>query len=466
MWTLLLFSAATQLVCGSLSVDQLSADIDQLLLKDYKNQPVLGDKSMFVESVLDSLTEQSGPSSSILLEAHMMETECSWEEAAFSDRCTVHSQSTRKSCKLHLEVDIRGRRRINKITCSSLGSPAETNDNSLDDPFFTSSTGESFYDPEITVSASNRLFGNFMDRFGREYKNAAEYKHRRAVFVENLYHARQFQRNELGTAKYGVTKFSDITEAEWRRDYLGLNTDLPRVVPDGRFRQTADIPDVTNMPPNFDWREKGAVSPVKNQGQCGSCWAFSVTGNVEGQYKIHHGKLLSLSEQELIDCDSVDHGCEGGLPDQAYKFIETIGGITTEKNYPYEAKDDACRYNESFPHVRVTGSLDLPKNESAIQAWLYKNGPVSVGVNANPLQFYRGGIIDVWSILCRESGIDHGVLLVGYGVHRYNIVHKEKRYWIVKNSWGDSWGEQGYFRLILGSNECGVEAMASSAILP
>jgi len=308
------------------------------------------------------------------------------------------------------------------------------------------------------------LFAAFVAEHGRRYASSAEYARRRRVFGENLRHAARFQRLERGTAVYGVTKFSDMTVEEWRATALGLDTSRGRPIPEAPWRQAAAVPEFAEMPTRFDWREKGAVTGVKDQGQCGSCWAFSVTGNVEGQYYLKHKELLSFSEQELVDCDTDDHGCQGGLPDQAYKFIEFLGGLEEEKDYPYEAKNDVCRLNRTDLKVKLSGSLDLPKNEADIQKWLYANGPVSIGVNANPLMFYRGGVIDVWSFLCRASGIDHGVLLVGFG-ETTNYYNKTVPYWIVKNSWGADWGEKGYFRLFRGSDECGIQDMASSSVV-
>lgn len=164
--------------------------------------------------------------------------------------------------------------------------------------------------------------------------------------------------------------------------------------------------------------------------------AFSAVGNIEGQHAIKYGKLESYSEQELVDCDTKDNGCGGGYMDDAFKAIETLGGIELETEYPYNAKREKCEFDSSKVHARVKGAVDLPKNETAIAQFLVQNGPIAVGLNANAMQFYRGGVSKPWKMLCGAKNIDHGVLIVGYGVAEYPRFNKTLPYWIIKNSWG------------------------------
>ncbi|XP_052849393.1 putative cysteine proteinase CG12163 isoform X1 [Drosophila gunungcola] len=307
------------------------------------------------------------------------------------------------------------------------------------------------------------LFHKFQVRFGRRYVSTAERQMRLRIFRQNMKTIGELNANEMGSAKYGITEFADMTSSEykertglWQRDEAKATGGSAAVVPAYSGE----------LPKEFDWRHKNAVTQVKNQGSCGSCWAFSVTGNIEGLYAVKNGELKEFSEQELLDCDTTDSACNGGLMDNAYKAIKDIGGLEYEAEYPYKAKKNQCHFNKTLSHVQVSGFVDLPKgNETAMQEWLLTNGPISIGINANAMQFYRGGVSHPWKTLCSKKNLDHGVLVVGYGVSDYPNFHKTLPYWIVKNSWGPRWGEQGYYRVYRGDNTCGVSEMATSAVL-
>ncbi|KAH8374997.1 hypothetical protein KR200_010717 [Drosophila serrata] len=307
------------------------------------------------------------------------------------------------------------------------------------------------------------LFHKFQVRFGRRYVSTAERQMRLRIFRQNLKTIEELNANEMGSAKYGITEFADMTSSEykertglWQRDAAKATGGAQAAVPAYSGE----------LPKEFDWRKKNAVTQVKNQGSCGSCWAFSVTGNIEGLYALKYGELKEFSEQELLDCDTTDSACNGGLMDNAYKAIKDIGGLEYEAEYPYKAKKNQCHFNKTMSHVQVSGFVDLPAgNETAMQEWLVANGPISIGLNANAMQFYRGGVSHPWKALCSKKNLDHGVLVVGYGVSDYPNFHKTLPYWIVKNSWGPRWGEQGYYRVYRGDNTCGVAEMATSAVL-
>lgn len=288
---------------------------------------------------------------------------------------------------------------------------------------------------ESSLDKTKSLFSKFKEDFNRKYETSEEEAMRYGIFKNNLYVIEQLNKFEQGTGVYGITDFIDLTQQEYFQK-TGLRNDLSRSSND-IANPLAEIPDI-DLPTSFDWREKTAVTPVKNQGNCGSCWAFSVTGNIEGLNAIQNGNLLSFSEQELVDCDKLDSGCNGGLQDNAYKSIETIGGLELENEYPYTAhQSKSCNFNRTMSHVRVSGAIDFKeKDEDGMAKWLTLNGPISIGINANAMQFYRGGISHPWKVLCSASSIDHGVLIVGYGVSKYPKFNKTLPYWIIKNSWG------------------------------
>lgn len=259
---------------------------------------------------------------------------------------------------------------------------------------------------------SEQLFDGFVATYNRTYSSPEERSMRLKIFRENLDAIKELRRNEQGTGQYGVNMFADISREEFRTQYLGLRPDL-RLENDIPL-QIAEIPDI-ELPVSFDWRQKGVVTPVKDQGMCGSCWAFSVTGNVEGQYALKHGQLLSLSEQELVDCDDLDEGCNGGLPDNAYRAIEKLGGLELESDYPYEGENEKCHFKRNKARVELISAVNITSDETKMAQWLVKNGPMSIGINANAMQFYVGGVSHPFKFLCNPKNLDHGVLIVGYG---------------------------------------------------
>eukprot|EP00938_MAST-03A_sp_MAST-3A-sp1_P004566 g4566.t1 len=303
------------------------------------------------------------------------------------------------------------------------------------------------------VSANLELFNKFKADHGKTYESTIEEAHRYGVFKANLGMIDQLNSLEQGTATYGVTKFADLTADEFKEQYLGLSGSLPEDAPVARDIEVTDVDSI-------DWVEKGAVTPVKNQGQCGSCWAFSTTGNIEGVTFLKTGNLVSLSEQELVDCDKNygDMGCQGGLPSNAYKFVLAEGGIDTESSYSYSGTGGTCKESSGKVGATISNWTAISTDETQIASQLVQRGPLSIGINAAMMQLYMGGVANPLDILCNKKNLDHGVLIVGYGTD------SGKDYWKIKNSWGSGWGEKGYYRIIRGKGKCGLNTMVTSAI--
>lgn len=256
----------------------------------------------------------------------------------------------------------------------------------------------------------------------------------------------------------GHNKFSHMSVDEFRK-HVRLGLDRPQEKkPLGAVLHTAPA-DISGLPASVNWVTAGAVTGVKDQGQCGSCWAFSSTGALEGAYQIKYKDLQSFSEQQLVDCDRVDHGCNGGLMDTAFAFTQRTGGLCAENAYPYTSgnsktegtcNDSACTKNAD---VAPTGYTDVtPYSDSALLSALAQQ-PVAIAIQADEtaFQLYKSG---VFTADC-GSNLDHGVLAVGYGTDNGND------YYIVKNSWGSGWGEGGYIRLGRGARyptegQCGI----------
>jgi len=326
-------------------------------------------------------------------------------------------------------------------------------------------------DNDLELNAESH-FLSFVQRFGKSYKDADEHAYRLSVFKSNLRRARRHQLLDP-SAEHGVTKFSDLTPAEFRRTYLGLRQSRRALLRElGGSAHEAPVLPTDGLPEDFDWRDHGAVGPVKNQGSCGSCWSFSASGALEGAHYLATGKLEVLSEQQFVDCDhecdssepdSCDAGCNGGLMTTAFSYLQKAGGLESEKDYPYTGRDGKCNFDKSKIVASVQNFSVVSVDEGQIAANLIKHGPLAIGINAAYMQTYIGGVSCPY--ICGRH-LDHGVLLVGYGAAGFAPIRlKEKPYWIIKNSWGENWGENGYYKICRGSNvrnKCGVDSMVST----
>ncbi|XP_010052196.3 zingipain-2 [Eucalyptus grandis] len=302
----------------------------------------------------------------------------------------------------------------------------------------------------------------WMAQHGRTYKDAEEKDRRFAIFQSNVEYIESFNSAPGRDYKLKINQFADLTNEEFRAFRGGFRLPKTRIgskKDDTPFRYE----NFTDVPSSIDWREKGAVTPVKDQGHCSSCWAFSAVAAVEGLIKITTGNLISLSEQELVDCDVQrdDHGCNYGWMDEAFEFIQQNSGLATEAEYPYNASKGACKAKASLEHTsKIRGYEDVPENDEDALLKAVANQPVAVAVDSNEdFQFYSSGVFT------GECGTDydHAVTIVGYGTRDNGM-----KYWLAKNSWGKGWGEEGYVRIQreVDAKEglCGIAMLASYPI--
>jgi cathepsin L len=295
--------------------------------------------------------------------------------------------------------------------------------------------------------------------FGKSYETPEENEMRFKIFSRNVREIREHNaRYEAGleTFEMGVNQFSDMTLTEYKQ-FLGLGV---RGQPKAGWTRCGPKFNATgSLPASVDWRTKGYVTPIKNQKQCGSCWAFSSTGSLEGQHFKQTGKLVSLSEQNLVDCVKKDFGCDGGLMPDAFAYIKQNKGVDTEISYPYHARDQKCQFNSSNVGATDMGCVDIGvKNETSLTYAIAEVGPISVAINAAVGQFmhYKKGILKIQHCPGNQGDLDHGVLAVGYGSMNGTD------YYIVKNSWGTSWGMQGWVLMARNfNNMCGISTYAS-----
>jgi len=297
----------------------------------------------------------------------------------------------------------------------------------------------------------------------KKYDTQLEAKFRLKIYMENKAkverHNRKAQQGKH-TFTLQMNKYGDLLHHEFRtmlNGYKQRPKNQTRKYEAATFIRNAHV---DRLPAKVDWRKLGAVTPVKDQGQCGSCWSFSTTGALEAMNFRKTGKLVSLSEQNLVDCSTEygNEGCNGGLMDNAFQYIKENGGIDTERSYPYEGEDDECRYNPRWKGASDIGFVDVESgNEEELQHAIASQGPCSIAIDASheSFQFYSKGVYREPE--CDPEMLDHGVLLVGYGQEGDG-----SKYWLVKNSWSDGWGDNGYIKMAREEdNMCGVATQAS-----
>jgi C1A family cysteine protease len=327
-----------------------------------------------------------------------------------------------------------------------------------------------------TEFEKSQLFEEFKRRHSKKYLTEEEELNRFSIFKNNIMKIDVLNSNQP-LARYDITRFADLTDEEFAsingvtgsKEYKLMMKEQIEQAKSKEGKEKAhligyvpydevklNLVSESNLPESFDWRQKGVVTGVKNQGLCGACWAFAGAGDMEGTWALKTGNLISLSEQYLTSCDIKDDGCEGGMMSNAYQWVITNGGTESEEAYPFisgaDGEQGVCKAISAALPVTISGwTLVEAKTAEEMKAMLITHGPIAVAINASQMQFYSSGI-DIPGV-CLWSDVNHGVLLVGYGNE------KGHDYWIVKNSWGSDWGEQGYYRISTLNGACGINEL-------
>lgn len=304
----------------------------------------------------------------------------------------------------------------------------------------------------ISVEQQRQLYSEYVRDFSRPF--SAE---RFFVFQQNL--KTIVEHNAAGRSwKMGINEFADETFEEFKSKLL---MSLPQncSATQGNYGFTG-----ASVPDSFDWREKGMVSPVKNQAHCGSCWTFSTTGCLESHALIHLNQKFNLSEQQFLDCagDFDNHGCNGGLPSHAFTYLYYRNGLQEETTYPYQAANGTCAFDKHNAVLNVEGGVVniTALDENALIEAIATQGPVSVAFQVvNDFRFYKSGVYQSTDCKNGADDVNHAVLAVGYGIE------DGKLHYIVKNSWSATWGDNGFFKILRNVNMCGIAQCNSYPIL-
>ena len=314
-----------------------------------------------------------------------------------------------------------------------------------------------YVQPMTLIQETRDLFTQWKLAHGRSYELIEEEEKRFAIWDSNYQFVQEHNKISENTYTVGMNKFADLTKEEFKEAFGSCLIKNAQ-----KLENTTIVSEkIEGLPSSVDWRQQGAVTPVKDQGQCGSCWAFSSTGALEGLHAITQGSLVSFSEQQLVDCSKSygNLGCNGGDEGYAFKYVEQYG-IETESVYPYTAKNGKCSFSTSKVAFKTTGLTEVPVKDNDALAQAVVQQPISIGIEADSsaFQLYKSGIFNDKSC---GTNIDHAVLIVGYGTEN------GKDFWTIKNSWGTSWGEKGYIRFAkVSGKSAGVCGVALEGVYP
>ena len=344
-----------------------------------------------------------------------------------------------------------------------------------------------------TMNAENHaaLFDTLVLKYNKNYADEKTRAHRFGVFKENMKLAGDLNDASSNGVKHGANnKFFDMSHEEFKSKVLMTKKSGSRPRQGSLTLNSTTVS--SGIPSSWDWRDRGAVTSVKDQGMAGTCWAFGAIGNIEGQLAIHQNNLVDLSVEQVADCAAGNAcGVWGGEASDAFEYIINTGGIQTWDDYPYCLLDgqcspclapgydvdscgvqprhckleESCHFDSSKAVATLTSWVSLSQNENELAAQLVQNGPISVGLDADHLHTYSEGIVGTNYCSADPEDGNHEVLIVGYGSTASEEGGPEIPYWIAKNSWGADWGEDGYFRILRGNNACGIANQAVTAIL-
>lgn len=300
-------------------------------------------------------------------------------------------------------------------------------------------------------------FLDYINKFNKNYSSPEEFKSRFKIWKKNYNQIKRYSPSSFSSsdkpsgAKFSLNQFADMSEEEFTSKYLTFDPEMYR---DLATVTAADLGlDDVEPPENFDWElDKGITTEVKHQQECGGCWAFATAATLEAQYLMKFGKNMSFSVQQLIDCDERNTKCKGGNMRKAFLYLQEHGLMLSE-DYPFINGEGECKYDESKAYVKVKNFSFVPKDEEEMKKVLYKYGPIAGAINGIIIAFYDNGIFEPWFPGMCPDNINHAIVIVGYGVDK----ETGKKFWRIKNSWGPSWGEGGYFRIIRDEGICGIK---------